>query len=357
MKQISSKFEEKLKVHPYVLFAFKSFRRILTRDIDYINFAIEEYSNPKRLSIKTYGDENQGEIIYCIKEQGMGYGFFAEFLSLLHNLIFAEEMGLVPHVIWGNRHLYYDEDILTIDNVFEYYFEPIKIKNLYQSKNVCFSSRYQNTYISNEYHISAYATSDNYEQKLKQVIQQYIRLRPELLKEFNQDVERIVGNKRILGIHHRGTDYKKGYRNHPMCISPEQGIEQAEKMLEQYKLDGIFLATDDQEILNNYLSHFGNKIRYFTDVIRGSSDISIAFDEKKRKCHHYNLGKEVLRDVYVLSQCTCLLAGKSRVSFFANIFNQFGENTYIKYQIMDNGINKNGPYFDGKKTRLKNEKF
>lgn len=350
MKLVSSKkVEERLKAHPYVLYAFKSFRRILTRDIDYVNFAIEEYSNPKRLSIKTYGNENQGKIIYCIKEQGMGYGFFAEFLSLLNNLIFAEEMGLVPHVIWGNKHLYYDEDISYTDNVFEYYFEPIKVECLYQSKNVCFSTKYQDEYISNVYHLAPYATNDDYEQKLKHIIRRYIRLRPELLKEFEQDAERIAGRKRILGVHHRGTDYKKGYKNHPICILPEQGIKQAERMLEQYQLDGIFLATDDQEILDKYISYFGNKIVYFQDVIRGSSDVSIAFGEKIRQCHHYNLGKEVLRDVYLLSNCVCLLAGKSRVSFFANIFNQLDEKHYLEYQLLDNGMNKSEVYFDAKK--------
>lgn len=350
MKPISSRFEEKLKKYPYVLFAAKSFRRILTRDLDYINFAIEEYSNPKRLSVKTYGNENQGKIIYCIKEQGMGYGFFAEFLSLLHNLAFAEEMGLVPHVIWGNGHLYYDKDISPADNVYEYYFEPIKIEGFYQSKNVCFSTGFQNEYISSEYNIKAYASSDDYEQKLMQVIRKYIRLRPELLKEFEEDETRIIGNKRVLGIHHRGTDYKKGYKNHPMCVTPEQGIVQAERMLEQYQLEGIFLATDDQEILAEYLTHFGNKISYFPDVVRGSSDISIAFGEKIRDCHQYHLGREILRDVYILSKCMCLLAGKSRVSFFANIFNQLNEKRYIEYRIIDNGLNETGKSFKGKKN-------
>ncbi|MCI8773050.1 MAG: hypothetical protein HFI50_03820 [Lachnospiraceae bacterium] len=346
MKLDSGKLEEKLKAHPYVLFASKSLRRILTGDIDYVNFAIEEYSNPKRLSIKTYGDENRGKIIYCIKEQGMGYGFFAEFLSLLHNLVFAEEMGLVPHVTWGNGHLYYDEDISFTDNVYEYYFEPIKIEDLYRSKNVCFSTVYQNEYISNEYNITAYASNDDYEQKLMQVIQKYIRLRSELLNEFDKDVEKILGNHKILGIHHRGTDYKKGYNCHPVMVSVEQGIKQAERMLNQYKLDGIFLATDDQEILEQYIDYFGNKINFFSDVIRGSSDVSIAFAEKPRKCHHYNLGKEVLRDVYLLSKCACLLSGKSRVSFFANVFNQLNEKHYLEYQLLDNGMNKSRVYFN-----------
>ncbi len=349
MGQISRKLEEKLKAHPYILFVIKSFRRILTRDINYVNFALEEYSNPKRLSIKTYGNDNMGKIVYCIQEQGLGYGFFAEFLSLLHNLVFAEEMGLVPHVIWGDKHLYYDKEILFTDNVFEYYFEPVKTECLYHNNNVCFSTEFQNEYISREYNITAYATSDDYEQKLKQVIRKYIRLRPELIEEFDDAVESMLGTKKILGIHHRGTDFKKEYKCHPIWISVEQGIEQAAKMMSQYKLDGIFLATDDQEILEQYILHFGDKVEYFNDVIRGNSDVSIAFEETNRKYHHYNLGKEVLRDVYLLSKCECLLSGKSRVSFFANIFNQFNERPYLEYQLLDNGMSKSNIYFNASK--------
>lgn len=350
MRQIYSKLEEKLKTHPYILFVLKSCRRIVIRDISYINFALEEYSNPKRLSVRTYGSENTGKIIYCIQEQGMGYGFFAEFLSLLHNLVFAEEMGLVPHINWGSKHLYYDKEILFTDNVFEYYFEPVKTKNLYGNCNVCFSTEFQNEYISKEYDIAAYATSDEYEQKLRYVIQKYIRLRQELLEEFDDAVDRMLGSKKILGIHHRGTDYKKGYKCHPVWISAEQGIAQAERMLDQYKLDGIFLATDDQEILEKYILHFGDKVQYFKDVIRGDSEVSIAFEQTNRRYHHYNLGKEVIRDVYLLSKCTCLLSGKSRVSFFANIFNQFNETQYLEYQLLDNGMNQSNIYFDAKRN-------
>ena len=97
--------------------------------------------------------------------------------------------------------------------------------------------------------------------------------------------------------HEEQDPYKKGYNCHPVMVSVEQGIKQAERMLNQYKLDGIFLATDDQEILEQYIDYFGNKINFFSDVIRGSSDVSIAFVEKPRKCHHYNLGKD---DNYIL---------------------------------------------------------
>lgn len=349
MKIFRNKLENRLKKNPYIMFSLRSLRRLVNKDIRYINFALEDYSNPKRISIQSFGEENIGKIIYCIQEQGMGYGFFAEFRALLCNLIFAEEMGVVPNIYWGKGHLYYDQDISFTDNVFEYYFEPIKQEKIYQSKNVFFSSDLQSAYVEKEYGVDGYTTSDNFETKLVQMMKQYIHIRPELLKEFQIEAELVLGNGNILGIHHRGTDYKKGYNGHPKMMQIEQGIAQAEKILKEYEIDNIFLATDDEEMLESYKNAFGSRVRYFSDALRSASDVSVAFSQDNRKYHHYILGREVLRDVYVLSKCTCLLSGKSQVSYFANIFNQCSNDRYLKCELIDNGINENGKYFDGKR--------
>lgn len=347
MAPIHKIIEDKLQAHPYVYYVIRSLSRLVKRDISYINFTIHDYSNPKRISIQSFGEENIGKIIYCIQEQGMGYGFFAEFRALLCNLIFAEEMGFVPNVYWGKKHLYFDQDVSYTDNVFEYYFEPVKMENLYQSKNVFFSSDLQNVYIEKEYSVNGYSSSDNFERKLIQMIKQYIHIRPDLLKEFQIETESILCDGRILGIHHRGTDYKKGYKGHPKMMQIEQGIAQAERILKEYEIDNIFLATDDDEILESYKKAFGSRVRYFSDVLRGTSDVSVAFSQENRKYHHYILGREVLRDVYVLSKCTCLLSGRSQVSYFANIFNQCGYDRYLKCELIDNGLNEKGQYFSG----------
>ncbi len=349
MTSIHKKIENKLQTHPYVYYVIRSLSRLIKRDINYINFAIKDYSNPKRILIQSFGEENIGKILYCIREQGKGYGFFAEFRALLCNLIFAEEMGFTPNIYWGKEHLYFDQDISYTDNVFEYYFEPVKLENLCQSKNVFFSSDLQIDYIEEEFCVTGYTSCDNFERKLVQIIKQYIHIRPELLKEFETEAESILRDGKILGIHHRGTDYKKEYKHHPKMMQIEQGIVQAEKMLKEYEIDNIFLATDDEEILESYKKAFGSRVRYFSDVLRSASDVSVAFSQENRKYHHYILGREVLRDVYVLSQCTCLLSGKSQVSYFADIFNQCSNDRYLKCELIDNGINETGQYFDGKR--------
>lgn len=347
---ICKKIEKKLQNYPYALFALRCIRRIAIRDIDYISFALNEYSNPKRISIKSLGEENRGEIIYCINELGRGCGFFAEFRTLLCYLIFAEEMGFVPNVFWGNHHLYYDKDIAYTDNVFEYYFEPIKVEDFRQSLNVCFSSVLQYHYVEKEYGVNGYSTSEDFEEKLVQMIKKYIHIRPELICDFEIEMNQVLCRGNVLGIHHRGTDYKKGYREHPKGMQIEQGIAQAKKILQEYRLDNIFLATDDEEILDAYKVAFGEMVHYYPDVKRGLTDVSVAFSQENRECHHYTLGREVLRDVYTLSKCTCLLSGKSQVSYCANLLNRCGENRYLKYELIDNGINDTGAFFKGERT-------
>lgn len=324
---------------------FKRLNRIRKKTINYINFALHEYKNPKRLTVKCYGDKNNGKIIYCIKEQGMGYGFFAEFRALLCNLMFADDMGMQPHVFWGEKHLYYEKDFNASSNVYEYFFEPISVEDIFKSKNVVISSALQNGYIEKVYGVTGYEATEEFENALVRTTQKYIQIKTELVEEFEQQIEMLFQNRRVLGVHHRGTDYKKAFNGHPVQVESDQVIKQVLILKEKYNIDFIFLATDDWKLLTCYQKQFGENLIYFADVYRGENDISIAFSNEERKYHHYLLGKEVLRDVYALSKCTCLVAGKSQVSFFAQIFNKCQMNQYKHVEIIDNGLNKNKNYF------------
>lgn len=336
-----------IKIHknPYVLLFLKCVSRIRKRDISYVNFALYEYNNANRLTVKSYGQKNVGKIVYYIKEQGQGYGFFAEFRALLCNLLFADNMGMKPNVFWGQEHLYFEKDLGAKSNVYEYYFTPIRVENALESKNIVFSSALQNAYIENEYGVSGYKSTKEFEEALMQIMKKYIQIKPELAAEFEEQITAIFQNKRVLGVHHRGTDYKKSYDGHPVQIKPEQEIKWVLDIKEKYHIDIIFLATDDMELLNCYKQQLGENLVYFEDTYRGEEDISIAFSKEKREVHHYLLGKEVLRDVYALSKCTCLVAGKSQVSFFARIFNKCEMQQYEHVEIIDNGFNKNKNYF------------
>lgn len=334
--------------NPYLLLVLKCFNRIRKKDIDYVRFALHDYHNPKHLLVQSYGGENYGKIIYRIRAQGQGYGFFAEFRALLCNLLFADEMGMMPDVLWGDKHLYFDKDVTETKNVFEYYFEPIHVEHASESKNIVLSSTCQNAYIEQSYGVTGYESTRQFEDALVKTIKKYIKIRADLVEDFETQIQSLFQNKRVLGVHHRGTDYKKAYNGHPVQIELDQEIRQVSEIKDKYDIDAIFLATDDTNLLKCYQEKFGDELICFEDTYRGKSDTSIAFSKAEREFHHYLLGKEVLRDMYTLSKCTCLVAGKSQVSFFAQIFNQCNTEQYEYIKILDNGLNKNKKYFKGR---------
>ena len=61
--------------------------------------------------------------------------------------------------------------------------------------------------------------------------------------------QEILGNKKVLGVHVRGTDFGQGFRAHPKMISAEEFKQSVIKMMQTGEYDKIFLATDDSTAL------------------------------------------------------------------------------------------------------------
>lgn len=336
-----------IEKNPYLFFIVKGLSRILKRDLAYINFALYEYTNPKKLSIQTCGKDHQGCIVYVIKEQGMGYGFFAEFRGLLCNLIFAEEIGMIPYVYWGKNHLYYEEGTTAGNNIFKNYFKPVGVDDFRTSQNVVYSSMLQCEYVEKKYGVTGYSSNPEFEEELIKVLKKYIAIKPELEEEFKKETNKLFNGRKVLGVHHRGTDFKNGYTGHPVAVEIEEELERVQKLVERHQMELIFLATDEERVVHQYYERFGAMMRWFPDVHRSDGCKSVAFSEDGRKNHHYLLGKEVLRDVYVLSSCHGLLAGKSQVSYFAKLFNRFRDDIedFECVEIIDKGVNGGAKYF------------
>ena len=79
----------------------------------------------------------------------------------------------------------------------------------------------------------------------------------------------------------------------------------------------------------------------YADVFRSDNDTSVAFSKSDRKYHHYLLGYEIARDMYTLSLCDGLVAGKSSVSYLSNLYKHSRDEEYEYMKIIDNGNNVN----------------
>lgn len=340
-----------LKNHRKLFFIVQIIYRIIKKDKEFVNAIIDWENQPNYLRIMHNGKDNTGKIIYIVREQGNGYGFFAEFKNLLEKLLYAEMHGFIPYIFFGDNFLYYDKTIEYEKNAFNYFFESkVEVINPFHSENIVYSKGCHIDYIEEQFNALCYSTPIEYEKKLAYVFNKYFIIKNDLITEFNTTNEQIFGDKKILGIHYRGTDFKVGYNNHPIAVRVEQVIAEAEEAFEKHEFQGIFLATDEKGIYEILSKHFVGKVVWYEDTYRGETNKSIAFSNEDRENHKYNLGKEVLRDAYALSKCDGLIAGLSQVSFGARIIKKSRDEEYLYYKCIYNGMNQSKQEFNMKKN-------
>lgn len=337
--------KEKIKKNSQIHFFIKFIKHF--NENEYLDFFINRENNALLLEFEERGTSCAGERIYLINEVGQGYGFFAEFHTLLQKLAFAEYFHLTPYVVWGAAFLYYEKSLDTIRNGFEYFFDqPNKFseEEIRTADLLTVSKMGQAGWIEERYE-RGYDLSDSYLNMISGIYRKYIHLNEKTHKRLNKEVETLLKDKLTLAVHYRGTDFKVNYDNHPVCVEIAQEIQVMKEAVHKYHFDQIFLATDDLEAINEFEKEFGDKIVFYADVVRGNSNVSVAFSDGDRQYHHYLLAYEVLRDMYTLSACQGLVAGVSQVSICARIAKKARNETYQFQKIIDNGKNYNNKKF------------
>lgn len=327
----------------------RTLKHVIKGDKEYIKKVSEFKGNSDYLEICHNGTEDYGKIIYVIKENTGYDGFCATMIFVLYYLIFAEQHGLAPVIRLSKEFAYFDEEMSKeIANPWEYYF--VVQGNEYDENkalNVSYCNYLQRDKIREKYGFADYSADRYYDESLfdiySPIIRKYLVLKPEIINESENLLKPVteIGGK-VLGVHFRGTDYKKGYNGHPVFVTEEQTIEEIRKAMDSGMFRAVFIATDDADICDR-IKEAGvcSEVIYHSDVFRSKGNESVAFSENSRKNHRYLLGYEIARDMYTLSLCEGLVAGKSRVSLLSNLYKHSRGEEYGYMYIVDNGNNSN----------------
>lgn len=323
--------------------------RLYSGKEDFRRMVIEGYHNPNFLEIENHGTEYSGNIIYQIGEFGNSVGFFAELLYTLIRLYFAEERGFIPFVSWGKDFLYYeDEKNIKEKNAFLYYFEPVsKVKSTEKAAYVIDANWYHIVEVQEHLNTHGYTVSEEYINEMSSMLKKYIHYNDKTMKYLENGYKELIGNKKALAVHFRGTDYRRQYNNHPVFATVEQEIERVHEVLERNNYDVIFLATDEQSAIKIFQNEFGDKVKFFKDTWRANGeDESVAFSHSARAQHHYLLGLEVLRDQYMLTKCNGLVCGISNLTLTAQMMRRaWYDNDYEDLVILSQGLYHNDHHF------------
>ncbi len=298
--------------------------------------------DPLRIRIRQLGDKNDGRLVYIAQTMGCD-GFFAELRFLLAEIYFAERFGMVPVVSIPEASCYYEQHPVNgTTNPFEYYFCPvsdISLEDALQSSAVVEHNYYQRLYIESVFDMnSGYMPSEGYMQTMAGLVKRHLKLNAVCQPLIEEDIHRVLGNKQTLAVHVRGADFKRHYQNHPNMVTCEEYLPAVDAAMSTGAFEQIFLATDDLGAIRAFREKYGDRVVYYSDVIRTDGNETVMKSTSSRENHHYKLGLEVIRDMYTLAACDGIIAGLSNVSIFARIVRLSTGADYIHKNYLNKGI-------------------
>lgn len=331
--------------------------RIHRKKSDFRDMVLNGYQNPEFLKFHHYGNEYEGSTIYCIDATGDGIGFFAELGMSLIKLYFADTRGFVPYAYWGDNYLYYEQEGVDGEkNAFLHYFKPMSlVKSIEHASHVVFPEESHIKQVKGLFNAVSYEVSEDYVDAMARMMEKYIRYNEKTQEYLEKQYNGLLGNKRTLGVHYRGTDFKKLYNNHPIPVRVEQELEKVREVMKASDYEQIFLATDENAVVERFKKEFGEIVKVYEDTFRDNgSGESIAFSQSERSNHHYKLGLEVLRDQYTLTHCDGIVCGYSNITFIARVMRRaWFKDDWKDYILINNGLCHNN--FSFSEDYLKNK--
>lgn len=307
------------------------------------------YDKPDVLVFKHLGLDNPDKNIYLIYLNNKNRGFFSLFNLVLDGLEFAEYYHLTPVVEFGEDIIYHENNgINGIINSFEYYFKQpgnISVTAARQSKNVVFYEFVHRKLAIPDFNLTIGASLtdetklEDYINRRGDLITRYIQFSDRTQAYLDDTVKPLIGERKTLGVHVRGTDMNIGYNGHAKIVPAEEYLRVSAQAVKDKGFEKVFLATDEEGVINLFESEFGNRLVYYKDILRSEDGQALHFSQNSRENHQYLLGLEVLRDMYSLALSDGLVAGISNVSLAARMMKRSFNKEYIHINILNNGIN------------------
>lgn len=276
----------------------------------YRNYVIKE----KKVS---WGNENPDKTFYIIGQNDGTGGLWWIINKVLMHIWYAEEKGYIPVIDLKNYKCQYSDPNDNNTNVWELFFKQpcgYSLDDISKSKNVIMNKEVP--YPSMKYIMGNFYDDGKRIEIFRNLFQKYIYFNEKTLEYLNKRKDSILHkDRRVLGILCRGTDYVQTKpKGHPIQPEPQDVIREAELIMKQYQCEYIFLATEDKDIFNQFQQKFGTKL-LFEDQQRWSKEELnqgdfLAKSVSKQETNYWR-GVHYLTSTYILSNCTCYLAGRT----------------------------------------------
>jgi len=304
--------------------------------------------------ISSYGDKNPERMVYFIKINDPS-GYFAHLIWILKFLYIANKRGFYPVIYISSNNVYFDRgfyDESGIHNIIEYFFELKKGEFCDKANGI----EYINVVDSSFAHLSIFDEiydgylgvynsfkSESFIDDMANVFKRYLILNAMTKEKLKIDLLKLKLPSHYLAVHVRGTDFKYQLKGHPKYFAPDKYFIEIDKAIAIESYEKVFLATDDQAILNQFIAKYGNKLLYFDDTLRSTSNTGVQYlDESSHELSRYQIGYQAIRDFYFLTEANSLICGLSSLPTAARIFKRAQDKDFIIIRVIDDGINMVG---------------
>jgi hypothetical protein len=228
------------------------------------------------------------------------------------------------YVLFGEECCYYDYDIhgqQGIYNVWDYYFEQPHTNTIPDKDQILSEvgllhddfSEFRDVFLDPEIYKKRRL-------EYAQIVEKHVKLLPHVQEKLDSFYNENFSNKKVLGLHCRGTD-------HPDKKPMHMYVNEIAEKLKDY--DAIFVTSDEQSRVDYIKNIFGDKVILyptFRSINEGPLHYHNAYFHNK-----YFIGEEVLIEAYLLSKTNFLLCCTgSNVNFFIRCLNP-----NLEYKIID----------------------
>ncbi len=147
----------------------------------------------------------------------------------------------------------------------------------------------------------------------------YIKIKPDILAEVNNFFETHLAGNICVGVHKRHVlHYREEFSK--TAVSVGDYIEVIKKLISQSGGEKIFLATDEEEAVEEMKKAFGDRLICRQDITRASVSESQEMHWQAQNSGS-RLGREVLIDALLLAKCDIMLHGVSNISTAISFIN------------------------------------
>ena len=150
-----------------------------------------------------------------------------------------------------------------------------------------------------------------------------IRFLPHVFFELERRKNKLFSDdNKVLAVVYRDSDYRIAI-DHPQPISVDEYIKKIDTLIEKYKFDTIFLATEVMEVVLAFKKYYGQKLRYSSQKRVKASEhnylkniFSVGGQENV-----YRNSIDYLAVIYILSKCNAICGSRCGASQLAVVMN------------------------------------